>query len=52
MESKEYKMGKDAYSDDLYRDNNPFESGTTEHKDWLAGFDFAERNDPLSDNNM
>lgn len=52
MESTEYKMGKEAYSDDLEREHNPFKAGTTEHKDWLRGFDHAERHDPFAPHNM
>lgn len=52
MESKEYTEGREAYSDDKYLNDNPYQSGTSEARDWERGFKYAERNDPLAPHNL
>lgn len=49
MESKEYKQGREAYSDERTLNDNPYSPGTGEYSDWQAGYEWAEKNDPLTD---
>lgn len=41
MPSKAYQEGEDAYWKRADTGDNPYDSDTTDHKDWREGFEIA-----------
>lgn len=52
METKEFGEGEEAYSDEKGLNDNPYESGTSAHRDWERGFKYAEKHDPFAPENF